>query len=244
MVSIESNLKDICRQKGLSLTDVANRMGTSPSNLLSSVKGNPTISKIQDIADALQISPAELLTKRPESALGLVIIDGQTYQLSKPATAAVQVPVFSRYDVLRGELRTFIAKTVEAAETASKMGYLDTMEVFSLAYDAATERFTLSLCYADGKTAAMVYDKFEFCDWSKSKSEDDALWDLQAVTEEIINNIEGYVPSHLYSIKQQDKKSCNSKESNFAHLFSEGISKDIEADLANSETSELHTNED
>ena len=200
MKSIVDNLKDICRQKGLSLTDVANRMGTSPSNLLSSVKGNPTISKIQDIADALQISPAELLTRRPESALGLVILDGQTYQLSKPATAAVQVPVFNRYDVLRGELRTFVAKSVEAAETVSKMGYLDTMEVFSLVYDAGGQRFTLSLCYADGKTAALVYDKFEFCDWSKSQSQDDAPWDLPAVTEEIINDIEGYVPSHIHSL--------------------------------------------
>ena len=101
MKSIETNLKEICRRKGLSLTDVANRMGTSPSNLLSSVKGNPTITKLEDIAEALQVSIAELLTKRPEKALGLVLIDGETYQLSKPAACAVQIPTFDRYDVLR-----------------------------------------------------------------------------------------------------------------------------------------------
>ena len=135
MKSIVDNLKDICRQKGLSLTDVANRMGTSPSNLLSSVKGNPTISKLQDIADALQVSVAELLTNRPESALGLVIIDGQTYQLAKPATSAVQVPIYRRYDVLRSDLKHFIKAAVYGDESTSKMGMLDTIEYFSLVYD-------------------------------------------------------------------------------------------------------------
>lgn len=57
---IVNNVKALCRQKRLSLTDVANRMGTSPSNLLSRVKGNPTISKIQDIANALQVSNGAL----------------------------------------------------------------------------------------------------------------------------------------------------------------------------------------
>ena len=55
MEAIEKNLKDICRAKGLTVTDVANRMGADPSNLLSSIKGNPKLSTLQDIADALQI---------------------------------------------------------------------------------------------------------------------------------------------------------------------------------------------
>ena len=66
MDSIVKNLKDICRAKGLKLTDVANRMGVDPSNLLSSIKGNPKLSTLQDIANALQISVSELLTMRPE----------------------------------------------------------------------------------------------------------------------------------------------------------------------------------
>ncbi|MBQ7421620.1 MAG: helix-turn-helix transcriptional regulator [Prevotella sp.] len=199
MKSIEQNVKEICRRKGLTLTDVANRTGNSPSNLLSSIKGNPKLSTLQEVADALQVSISEIVTMRPESSQGLVIIEGQTYQLSKPSASAVQIPTFGRYDVLRGELRIFIANAVEASETTSKMGLLETMEYFSLVHDAAQQRFLLSLCYADGKTTTMVYDKFEFCDWSKSKSENDAPWDLQAVTEEIINDIEGRVPQLLQS---------------------------------------------
>lgn len=197
MKSIETNLKEICRRKGLSLTDVANRMGTSPSNLLSSVKGNPTISKLEDIAEALQVSIAELLTKRPEKALGLVLIDGQTYQLSKPAENTVKLPTFDRYDVLRKEVEQFISESIKADKTDSKMGMVETMEVFSLTYDHHAARFILSLCYADGKTLTCAYDKYEYCNWGKSKAEDDASWDLTCITEEIINDLEGNVPTKL-----------------------------------------------
>ena len=121
MDSIETNLKAICRQKGLSLTDVANRMGASPSNLLSSVKGNPTISKIQDIANALQVSVSELLTRRPEKATGVAVIGGQVYQVSQPAANVVQLPVYERYDDLRDDIKEFVARAVEADGNTAKM---------------------------------------------------------------------------------------------------------------------------
>ena len=194
---LESNLKEICRRKGLSLTDVANRMATSPSNLLSSVKGNPTISKIQDIANALQVSVSELLTMRPNAAEGIVVIGGQTFQLSKPATTTVQLPSFSRYDTLREEIKVFIKKCVNGSESASKMGLVNSMEVFSLVYDAKASKFLLSLCYSDGQTITSVYDKLEFCNWDQNASEDDAKWDLGTLSEEIINDIEGLVPMKL-----------------------------------------------
>ena len=197
MDSIETNLKAICRQKGLSLTDVANRMGTSPSNLLSSVKGNPTISKIQDIADALNISVSELLTRRPEKAQGIAIIDGQAFQISKPTSSIVQLPTYDRYDTLRSEIKEFVKKALEGEHNISKMGMVETMEVFSLTYDNYQDRFVLALCYADGKTLTIIYDKLEYCDWGKNLSESDASWNQKDVTQEIINDIEGAVPMRL-----------------------------------------------
>ena len=197
MDSIESNLKAICRQKGFTLTDVANRMATSPSNLLSSVKGNPTISKLQDIASALQVSVSELLTMRPEKAQGIAIIDGKAFQLSKPASSTVQLPIYDRYDTLREEIKAFIKKCVEGSEREAKMGLVETMEVFSLVYDPDAAKFYLSLCYADGKTFTIAYDKYEYCNCDKIKAKDEAPWHLACITEEIINDIEGCVPSKL-----------------------------------------------
>lgn len=197
MSQIETNLKKLCRVKGLSLTDVANRIGTSPSNLVNRVKGNPTISTIEDIADALNISVSELLTMRPNAAEGIVIIGGQTFQLSKPAASTVQLPAFNRYDALRDEIREFVKKAIEGAETVSKMGLLETMEVFSLVYDPNAAKFYLSLCYADGKIYTLTYDKFEYCDWKDGDTDETVKWTLADITTDIINDIEGVVPSKL-----------------------------------------------
>ena len=200
MDSIETNLKAICRQKGLSLTDVANRMGASPSNLLSSVKGNPTISKIQDIANALQVSVSELLTMRPEKATGVAIIDGKVYQVSKPAANVVQLPVYERYSDLRDDIKEFVARAVEIDENTVIMGMLETFEVFSLSYDVHDAKFHLNLCYADGKTLSMAYQKLEYCEWKDDDTDETVKWDLHSLIQELITDIEDTVPSKLQSL--------------------------------------------
>lgn len=197
MINVEENLREICRRKGLRLSDVADRIGSGQSNLVQSVKGNPKLSTLQEIADAINVSVSELLTMRPDSAQGIVIIGEQTYQLSKPASSIVQIPVFGNYSTLRNEIRDFIKKAIKGDKNTSKMGLVETMEVFSLTYDNDQDRFILALCYADGKTLTIIYDKFMYCDWNKSKSENDAPWDLNEVYQDIINDIEVAVPSKL-----------------------------------------------
>ena len=193
MADIEKNLREIARAKGLKLSDIAARMGTTVSNLLTSVKGNPTVSKIQDIAEALGVSMSDLLTLRPEAALGLVVIDGKTWQLARPSNAVVQIPTYNRYDVLRGDVRRFIAKAAEKGENECLMGLVETMELFCLLHDPCNEMFHLSLCYGEGQTKTYPYDKMEYCSWK----DDVAVWDVQQVTEEIIGDLEGAVPAML-----------------------------------------------
>ena len=194
MINIEQNLKDICRQKGLTLTDVANRIGTSPSNLLSSIKGNPTIARLQNIADATNISPSELLTNRPERAQGIAIIGGQVYQLSRPAPSTVQLPYFDHFDTLRKDVAAFIKKAVKSGDLISKFGLLETTEVFTLNYDPLMAKFYLSLCYGDSETASFAYDKLEFAKWPDDRNADEPEWDIPSITEEILSDIESATP--------------------------------------------------
>ena len=193
MADIEQNLREIAKAKGLKLSDIAARMGTTVSNLLTSVKGNPTVSKIQDIAGALGVGVSDLLTLRPESAQGLVVIDGKTWQIARPSDAVVQIPTYNRYDVLRGDVRIFIARAVDGKDTVSMSGIVETMELFCLVYDGHNCIFHLSLCYGGGKTKTFSYDRLEFCKWDG----DEPSWDLEQVTEEIINDLEGAVPAML-----------------------------------------------
>ena len=193
MADIEKNLREIARAKGLKLSDIAARMGTTVSNLLTSVKGNPTVSKLQGIAEALGVGVTDLLRLRPQSAQGLVVLDGKTWQIARPSEAVVQIPAYDRYDVLRGEVRTFIARAVEGGETVSMAGLVEAMELFCLVYDPHAEVFHLCLTYGDGKAMTIPFDKMEFAVWDG----DEASWDLQQVTEEIVADLEGAVPARL-----------------------------------------------
>ncbi len=197
MEAIEKNLKEICRLKGLSLTDVANRMGTSPSNLLSSVKGNPTISKIKDIADALQVSVSELMTLRPEKAMGVAYIGGVPFQLSKPASSIVQLPQYVRYDELRDDVAKYIEDAICLEGPNSMMAMLETFEVFCLIFDDEHQVFHLSCCYADGRTLSLKYDKLEFCSWIEKDGQDIPTWDVKDLISTILIDIENEVPSKL-----------------------------------------------
>ena len=197
MINIEQNLREICRRKGLRLSDVADRVGSSQSNLSSSIKGNPKLSTLQDIAEALNISISELLTMRPDTAEGIVILGGQSYQLCKPAAGTVQLPAYDRYDTLRDEIKAFIMKSTASCTSASKMGILETMEVFSLVYDHNAAKFTLSLCYADGKTLVIEYDKHEYCTWGEKDTAETVKWNLKEITADIIDDLEGAVPQKL-----------------------------------------------
>ena len=199
MANIEHNLRELAKANGLKLSDIAYRMGTTVSNLLSIVKGNPTVSKPEGIAAALQVSVAELLIMRPDSSQGLVIIGGHTYQLAKPAASTVLLPSFDRYDTLRKEVKDFIKKSIKGSEPTTKMGLVQTLEFFSLVYDPEADKFYLSLCYADSKTLTRTYDKMEYTVWPDDESNDGSSWNVTEVSAAIISDLEGCVSLALKS---------------------------------------------
>lgn len=197
MINIEQNLREICKRKGLKLSDIADRIGTGQSNLITSLKGNPTISKLEAVAAALQVSLAELLTMRPEKAQGVVMIDGQVYQVSRPSANVVQLPVYERYSDFREDIKEFVSNSIESEENRSLIAMLETFEVFCLCYDARNNFFSVSLCYSDGKTMTFLYDKLEYCNWRDNDTEETVRWDINAITKELITDIEESVPQKL-----------------------------------------------
>ena len=54
-------IKEAIKAHGLSVEQVAKRMGILPSALSQSIKGNPTVEKLEKIAAAIGCTPSELL---------------------------------------------------------------------------------------------------------------------------------------------------------------------------------------
>lgn len=59
-------VQEICKEQGITMRDLADKMKVSYQALYASVSGNPTIGKIKEIADALGVDYLELLEEKRE----------------------------------------------------------------------------------------------------------------------------------------------------------------------------------
>ncbi|MFC5046316.1 helix-turn-helix domain-containing protein [Aquimarina hainanensis] len=58
---MELRIKEICKEKGLKLPDLAKRLGISRQALSKRINNNPTIESLSEIAEILKVDPIELI---------------------------------------------------------------------------------------------------------------------------------------------------------------------------------------
>lgn len=187
---MELRIEELMAAKGLKWKDLGDRTGLDPSNIKSSLKSNPTLKRLTEVADAIGVEVPDLFREaktKEQKPLGMISINGETYNIVTPSISAVKVPVYTNYKELREKLRGFISGSIKQGKNASICGYLETFELFSLVYDSESERFLLSLCYVGGMLT-YGYDKYEFN--KVNNKEDKVSWDVPQVYQEIINDVE------------------------------------------------------
>lgn len=76
-------IKELCKERGKLLKDLASELGISDIGLLKSLKsGNIPLSRLIKIADILNVGIEELFQKSTESDLyGIVSFKGKTYRI-------------------------------------------------------------------------------------------------------------------------------------------------------------------
>lgn len=62
-------IKEICRDKGIMLKDLAGMIGITEVGLSKSLNGNPNISRLEEIASALGVPVTELFDKPKEGVI-------------------------------------------------------------------------------------------------------------------------------------------------------------------------------
>ena len=62
-------IKEICRDKGIMLKDLAGMIGITEVGLSKSLNGNPNISRLEEIAAALGVPVTELFDKPKEGVI-------------------------------------------------------------------------------------------------------------------------------------------------------------------------------
>ena len=77
-------IKDVAKSKGMTMAQVAEKLGINPITLSQSLNGNPTLSRLTEVADALGVDVSELFVQpRGEQVIhGCIFVDGDAVVLN------------------------------------------------------------------------------------------------------------------------------------------------------------------
>lgn len=62
-------VQEICKNQGITMQDLAKRMGVTYQALYAAVSGNPTIGKLQEIANSLNVDIIDLIGAPKEGVI-------------------------------------------------------------------------------------------------------------------------------------------------------------------------------
>ncbi|MDE7160039.1 MAG: helix-turn-helix transcriptional regulator [Muribaculaceae bacterium] len=83
--TLSIRVKELCSERGLTLKQLAETMGIKPESLSRALGGNPQLSTLENIANALEVGVAELLTgggayeQLTSDFTAMVVEEGKTY---------------------------------------------------------------------------------------------------------------------------------------------------------------------
>lgn len=74
---MELRIKELCKERGITQKDLADKSGFSRVGLAKAISGNPTIGTLQKVADALGVEFLELFAPK-EDFVAMVSVGGET----------------------------------------------------------------------------------------------------------------------------------------------------------------------
>lgn len=139
---MELRVKELCKEKGLKMSDLADRMCINQANLMASIKGNPTLSRLKDIATALGVEISELFPggEKKQTVDGFIEAGGKSFRLknaddwiaaSGSIPGLLDFPLYTKASEFRKDLRKFVhANLDEEARAGVFCGRLGSQEMF------------------------------------------------------------------------------------------------------------------
>ena len=77
-------IKQLLKLSGMTLNQLAERIGINRVNLSSSINGNPTLDRLKQIADILEVNVSELFTDTKRNEVeGYIEYDGEIHKITK-----------------------------------------------------------------------------------------------------------------------------------------------------------------
>ncbi len=83
--NISHKVKELCRDKGMTIKELAEKMDIAPESLSRAINGNPQLSTIRKIAEALDVSITDMFDRSEDELLAIVVCAGITHTATTKA---------------------------------------------------------------------------------------------------------------------------------------------------------------
>jgi len=79
-------IKEILKEKGMTMLQLAEELGIHRTNLFTSLSGNPTLSRLEEIAKILDVKVTDLFKEdegvKEKKLMGFVEFDGEIFRIN------------------------------------------------------------------------------------------------------------------------------------------------------------------
>lgn len=194
-------VNEICKQRGISMSELCNKIGIKQPNLSQSLKGNPTIGTLQAIADSLNVRLTELFEEPEENVNGFLNVNGEVRKILSakdliPIIGTFGVPSYVSYKVCKKDLKSYLRRKHDETKADSFAAILDGKILFTvnttiICYDIKEQtkeaQFLVAVYKEGSKPANFLFEGYAFGDSYENIDYEDLL---SAVWAEIIGCID------------------------------------------------------
>lgn len=141
---MKTRVLEICKKRGISLGELADKMGIKQANLSQSLNHNPTLNTLQSVADNLNVNISDLFEKKETGVSGFLEVNGQIKKISGPIdlipiVGTFGVKSYTNYKVCKNELREFIKKSQTKQRRMVFSGILEGKMLFAVTYNPSSD---------------------------------------------------------------------------------------------------------
>lgn len=165
-------VREILKEKGVSIKELAARMGIT-SSAVSQLLANPhpSIQQLDRIANAIGVDVMNLFGQDFSYINGYVETDDVIYPIKSreqfvnlidKVDGIVHIPTTTRGTDLKECIDAFYYNSINNAESGALMRKYGINEVFTLSFDAESQRFSLTICKGNGITQFKTFDFAEY----------------------------------------------------------------------------------
>ena len=133
---MKTRVIEICKQRGMSLSELSSQIGIKQSNLSQSLKGNPTIGTLEAIAKCLHVKVSDLFEETDNGIKGYLEVGNEIRKINGakdllPVVGTFGIPTYLSPKVCKKDLRAYIKKKL-SGNNDSFAGILDGIVLFNI----------------------------------------------------------------------------------------------------------------